>query len=297
MRLVIYESRNMAQILEAAQTFIFNNARLLERALFAFLFQGGDRQNVLSALLAYQNGGGGFGNALEPDKRTPTSQPIDQEFALRVLDDIGFDTNLALQICEFLETITIDGGVPFVLPTVRDAPRAEWWDTDTENPPASINPTASICGLLHKHGIRHPWLDRATEYCWQRLESLPVTSGNDYLCVLLFLEQVPDRARAEHVFQRVSASLLESGYIAYDPNASGYVFTPLEFAPSPQSVGRRLFDDTTIQTHLEALSRRQQADGGWPISWPAVSPACELENRGFVTINALKTLKAYDFLK
>ena len=113
----------MTQILESAQTFVLSNARLLERHLFAYLFQDGDRQKVLTALLAYQNEDGGFGNALEPDKRTSTSQPIDQEFALRILDDVGFERPLALQICDFLETITRDGGVPFILPTVRDAPR------------------------------------------------------------------------------------------------------------------------------------------------------------------------------
>ena len=64
--------------LENAYTFILNNARLLERRRFAYLFGGGPREPVLAALRAYQNPDGGFGNALEPDKRTPTSQPIDQ---------------------------------------------------------------------------------------------------------------------------------------------------------------------------------------------------------------------------
>lgn len=287
----------MPQLLESAQTFILSNARLLERRLFAFLFQSGDRQKVLSALQAYQNEDGGFGNALEPDKRTATSQPIDQEVALRVLDDIGFDTSIALQVCDFLETITTKGGVPFVLPTVRDAPRAGWWNTDVDDPPASINPTASIAGLFHKYAIRHPWLDRATDFCWQHIEHLQITSGNDFLCVMLFLEHVPDRARAELSFERISARLLAGGHITYDPYASGYVFMPLEYAPSPHSLGRRLFDNMTIQTHLEALAHRQQVDGGWPISWPAVSSACELEYRGIVTIGALKTLRAYDYLK
>jgi hypothetical protein len=287
----------MNQIIKPAQTFILNNARLLERHLFAYLFQGGDPRKVLSALRAYQNLDGGFGNALEPDKRTSSSQPIDQEFALHVLDDIGIDAPLALQICDFLETITRNDGVPFVLPTVRDAPRAEWWNTDTDDPPASINPTASIAGLLHKHHIQHPWLERATDFCWQQIEHAQNMSGNDLLCVILFLELVPERERAERVFEQISAQLLEGGHIAYDPQASGYVFMPLDFAPSPHSICRRLFDEATIQTHLDALARRQQADGGWPISWPAVSPACELEYRGIVTLRALQTLKAYDYLK
>jgi hypothetical protein len=296
-RLVAYESRNMTQILDSAKTFILNNARLLERYLFAFLFQDGDRQKALSVLLAYQNSNSGFGNALEPDKRTMTSQPIDQEFALRILDKIGFEPSIALQMCDFLETITVDGGVPFVLPTVRDAPRAEWWNTDTDHPPASINPTASIAGLLHKYQFQHPWLTGATDFCWGQIEISQNISGNDLLSVLLFLEHVPDRKRAEQAFEQLSTYMLSGGHIAYDPQASGYVFMPLDFAPSPQSMCRRLFDDATIQTHLDALAKRQQADGGWPISWNAISPACEMENRGIVTIGALQTLKAYDYLK
>jgi hypothetical protein len=288
----------MSQLLESAQTFISNNARLLERHIFRFLFQQGKPDHLHTALLAYQNADGGFGNALEPDKRTVSSQPIDQEIALRVLDDIGFDTRIALQICNFLETITTpEGGVPFVLPTVRDAPRAEWWNTDLNEPPASINPTASITGLLHKYEIRHPWLDRATDYCWQYIEHQQISGGHDFLCIQLFLEHVADRQRAERGFDRISAQLMAGGHISYDPSAPGYVFMPLQYAPSPQNMSRRLLDTTTIQRHLATLAHKQQLDGGWPISWTAISPACELENRGIVTLNVLKTLKAYDYLK
>jgi hypothetical protein len=281
-------------ILESAEIFIWNNARLLERHLFSFLFRGGARQNVIAVLSAYQNPDGGFGNALEPDKRTSSSQPIDQEFALRILDDVGFDAELAENICDFLMSITTtEGGVPFVLPSVRDAPRAEWWNTE-DNPPASINPTASIAGLLHKHKFQHGWLEKATEYCWLKIEELQNGSEHDLLCAALFLENVPDRVRAERMFQLIGEQIKER--TAFDPQAPGYTFKPLTWAPTPDSRCRGLFENSQIDSHLKALAAGQQADGGWPISWPAVSPACELEYRGVVTIGALKTLKAYGYL-
>jgi hypothetical protein len=37
----------------------------------------------------------------------------------------------------------------------------------------------------------------------------------------------------------------------------------------------------------------ERARDGWPINWTAVSPACELEWRGWMTVQRLKTLKAY----
>jgi hypothetical protein len=283
-----------ANILESAETFIWNNARLLERRLFSFLFKGGRRQDVIAALSAYQNEDGGFGNALEPDKRTPSSQPIDQEVALRILDDAGFDTKIAEDVCDFLMSITTEeGGVPFVLPSVRDAPRAEWWNTE-DNPPASINPTASIAGLLHKHKFQHVWLEKATEYSWRKIEGLKDASEHDLLCLAIFLENVPDQDRAEKVFQKIGEKIKKQ--TAFDPQAPGYSFRPLTWAPTPDSLCRSLFEDNQIDSHLKALAAQQQEDGGWPISWPAISPACELEYRGVVTIGALKTLKAYGYL-
>jgi len=281
-------------ILDSAESFLWQNARLLERRLFSFLFKGGSRQRVITALSAYQNDDGGFGNALEPDKRTPSGQPIDQEFALRILDEVGFDAEIAENICDFLISImTEEGGFLFVLPPARDARREEGGNKEN-NPPASINPTASIAGLLHKHKFRHAWLEKATEYSWRKIEALQNGSEHDLLCAAIFLENVPDRDRAEKIFQNIGEQIKER--TAFDPTTPGYTFKPLTWAPVPGSICRRLFDDSQIDSHLKALAAGQQADGGWPISWPAISPACELEYRGVVTLGALKTLKAYGYL-
>jgi hypothetical protein len=89
---------------------------------------------------------------------------------------------------------------------------------------------------------------------------------------------------------------MASGLVALDPNARGYVFGPLAWSPTPDNLCCSLFSNELIAAHLDALIERQQADGGWAISWPAVSPACEMEYRGIVTTNALRTLQAYDRL-
>src|SRR3954447_1796942 len=126
----------MDDTVQRAQDFIWANARLLERQLFAYRFAGGEREPVLAALRAYQNADGGFGNALEPDKRDPHSQPVDVQVALETLDDLdAFDAAIVARVCDFLQTITTpEGGVPFALPTVNAYPRAPWWQAD-EHPP------------------------------------------------------------------------------------------------------------------------------------------------------------------
>jgi hypothetical protein len=280
-------------ILARAEEFIWSNARLLERRLFAHLFKGAPAEPVRAALRAYQNEDGGFGNALEPDKRCVDSQPIDQEVALHVLGEVGTDAASVGRMCDFLAAIsTAEGGVPFVLPSVRSAPRAPWWNTD-DNPPASLNPTASIAGLLHKHGFRHAWLEGATEYCWNAIGASQLDEPHLLVAIITFLENAPDQARARREFDRLATSLFENNLVAIDPDTEGYVKMPLDYAPTPQSWCRRLFSDEVIAEHLAALAARQQPDGGWAIAWPPVSPACESEYRGIVTLGALRTLRAY----
>lgn len=283
------------QRFDLAQAFMWTHARLLERHLFAHLFADGPRDPVLAALRPYQNADGGFGNALEPDIRAPVSQPVPVEMALKILDLVdAFDDPMVARACDYLPVITTaQGGVPFALPSVNAYPRAPWWQA--EDPPvASLNPTSSIAGLLYKHGVVHPWLDTATHYCWDAITVTDTTQYHDLMPVLTFLEHVPDRQRADPELARVAARVSTPGVVTLETDAEGYVKGPLDWAPTPASYCRRLFTDDTIAAHLAALAARQGSDGGWPISWPPVSSASEAEWRGWVTIEALLTLRAYN---
>ena len=285
---------------ERARTYIWSNARLLDRRLFEYLFAGGAREEVVTALRPYQNADGGFGNALEPDVRAPVSQPVPVEVAFRILDaiDDGFDIagELVDRACDYLTTITTpEGGVPSALPSIREYPLAPWWEASIHLP-ASLNPTAALAGLLYKHGKQHPWLESATRFCWEAIAESDTTEYHDLMPVLTFLEHVPDRERAERELGRVAERIRRPGVVTYETDAEGYVKGPLDWAPRPQSYCRRLFADAVIAEHLAALAGRQQNDGGWPISWPPISVGCETEWRGSVTVEALRTLRAYGAL-
>lgn len=281
----------MTKLFERAEEFIWNNARLLERRLFDFHFRSGSSQAVLSALCAYQNEDGGFGNALEPDIRCPASQPVPTQHALEILDVAGFDETLVQRICNFLLSITTEeGGVPFVLPSVRQYPHAPWWNTE-DNPPASLNPTAIICGLLHKHKIRHAWLERATAYCWEKIPGVLPNDPHEMGCVLAFLRYVPQREQAEKEMKRLSEHLLSSGLVA-EAGTTGYVRKALDWAPFPDDPLRVYFSEHEIRANIEEIVAGQKQDGGWGITWTPVSPGCEMEWRGWITVGALLTLRA-----
>jgi hypothetical protein len=278
-----------------ARGFLLLNGRLLERRLFAHAYEDGSAEAVVAALEAYRNADGGFGNALEPDKRAPPSQPQDAEVALRTLDAVGALTpERALPLCDWLASATTPaGGVPFSLPSVNPFPHSPWWGVAEDHSPANLNPTAAIVGLLLKHRIDHPWIRPATDYCWSAIAASESADFHEIACVEVFLSQAPDRVRADRLLRRIVERVAAPGVVALDPDATGYVQKPLDFAPTPQSPFRALFDEATIDRHLAALAARQQADGGWPLSWDALSPGVAMEYRGRVTLFALATLRAY----
>jgi hypothetical protein len=279
--------------LNAAATFLRATARLLERRRFARLFEQGDAEPVVHLLRAYRNADGGFGHALEPDVRDPASQPIPTQFALEVLEEIGArDDPMIGAAAEFLASIARpDGGIPFALPSALDHPHAQHIRASDAS---SLIQTSANAAALHRLGSDHPWLARASEFCFEqigRLEPGPDPGvGYSIRFSLWFLDAVPDVERAEAALDGL-AGLQTSGMFR-EPGAGGDIQTPLDVSPWPGSRSRRLFDDHLIERHLDALADAQEDDGGWNFGWPAWNPAAAHEWRGIVTVHALKVLRA-----
>lgn len=284
-------------VYEKAVDFIWRNARLLEKHRFSYHFLNGPKSAVLASLRAYQNPDGGFGNALEPDKRYPGSNAIDVMTAFYMLDEINaMDDPMVIKACDFLMTISrYEGGVPSSIPEMKNYPHAPWWAEDDPYPPASINPTGDLAGLLLKHGISHPWLDKAIPFCWKNINP-NLESFHDIMPGIEFLRYAPNRDRAEKLIGEIKQSIRVKKLVTFDRKSESYLKFPLDWAPSPNHVLRGLFSDQQIKNDLNALVKNQQEDGGWPINWTAISKAVELEWRGIRTLQNLLTLRAYQYL-
>jgi hypothetical protein len=277
----------------AAEQFLAAHARVVDRRAYERLFRAGGAQPVRDAVAAYRNADGGFGHALEPDCRDSASQPAAVEMALRILGATdSWDEQLALSACDWLSSVApAEGGAPFALATVAQAPHAPWWVPD-EGRRASPIQTGQLAGTMHARGLSHPWLEQATAVMWQLIDQLSEPTAYPMLGVLAFLQHVPDRRRAQAAFEKAGPLLLERGLVALDPAAAGEVHTPLDFAPLPGSIARQLFDEATIARHLDHLASAQHDDGGWMFNWLSWSPAAESDWRGFLTVDALRILRA-----
>lgn len=281
----------------AGEKFLSRQGRLVERRLFATCFLGAPATGVIDALRGYQNADGGFGHGLEPDKRCPASLPIDVEVALGTMSKAGTsDQEMVHRACDYLARVAAeadaDGAVPPAFPVIEAFPRAAHWAEWTYVP--GVNPTAGIAGLLYSLGVEHPWLTRATEYCWKKLESADVLDEmHTFSEALVFLEHVPDRQRADRCAADLASRISEVPGLHLDPGATGYGLSPLHFAPMATSRWRGWFTPGQLDAHLDRLEKKQEPDGGWTISWEPPSEASTLEWRGMVTLDALRTLTSY----
>ena len=234
------------------------------------------------AVAAYRNPGrrirarpGARRPRLRAASRSPSSQ------ALRILHEAdAWSGELAAAACDWLQaTAPAEGGAVFVDPSIEGWPHAPWWVPE-EGRPASLIITGLIAGTLHARGVRHPWLDRATEVMWSRIDGLSEAGPYDLRGVLRFLDHVPDRARAAHALEQASASCCSSWTWSRWTRTRPARCTGRSTTRPPPGLASSLFDDAMIDAHLDHLARAQRDDGGWTFNWMAWSPAAEQEWRG-----------------
>jgi len=282
--------------IDAAERFVLSNARLLDRHRMAVLLHGAPVEPVLDALRAYRNSDGGFGHALEPDIRAPTSEPSSTLHALMVLAGIGaLDDPMVGAAAAWLATISEpDGGVPFSLSASAAYPRAPFLGPPS---PGGSFFTLALAGLLWEAGSDEPWIERATGWCWASLEKPGDLHAYGVKCALDFLDRVPDEARANEAIERLRPRLEADGSIPVTGGAENERLTALTLSERPGSRGRALFTDAQIEADLDRLEQAQQPDGGWMFDFAAWSPGQLAECRGLVTLHALATLDAHRRLK
>ena len=287
----------------AAAAFLAGHGRLVDRRRFALVTGASDAHDgVLAAMDAYRNADGGYGWGLEPDLRSPESQPTAGMHAFEVMAEAGpAAASRAVALCDWMATVTLpDGGLPQTLPVTEPAGCAPFW--------LGSEPTVStlqMTGQVAANALRvardvpavadHPWLGRATGWCVQAIET---TNAAPYPHELLFAVRfvdalgVVDRDRATPLLGRLSPHLPPDGVVPVEGGAPDEALRLLDFVTRPDGIVRSLFTDNVIATELDRLTHGQQPDGGWTVDFESSSPAAALEWRGYATVAAVTTLTA-----
>jgi hypothetical protein len=286
----------MNHLFQLASEFLYSNARLLERRIFDWRFQGGAPEPVVAALSAYQQQDGGFGQALEPDLRAPGSQPLFVEFALHALYFHHLRAAaLAGPACDFLARhASLQEGIATRFASSNDYPRAAHWHAPHSEQP-SFERLTSLVGLAAWQGLAHPWLEAAVKVCLEDIAARRYDDAHTIHNAFVLLESLSPQGVYLNapLFEKLAGELFEAAYFVLEAPVDRYGLTPLDFAPAPASFCSSLFSPAQLEAHLDDLQARQQPDGGWPIRWEPPSEAARCEWRAIKTLEALVILRAY----
>lgn len=291
--------------IDRATSFLATHGRILDRRRFAALTAGTaeDRAAVLAALDGYRNADGGYGWGLEADLRAPESQPAGAQHALEAIADVGPATShRSIELFDWLQSTTLtDGGLPFALPIADPVACAPFW-VQADPDSSSLQITAAIAASAHRvargddQAREHPWLETATQYCFDAIGEMDEAP---FAYVLLFALQLLDAAadthpEAQELLRHLGRFVPSDGAFPVVGGADGETLHLLDFAPEPGRPVRALVDEDAVADDLDRLESGQESDGGWAVDFTSYSEAAALEWRGYATVAAVSVLRAND---
>lgn len=297
---------------DRARQFLKTRARPLDWALFEYRFEDGPAEQVIEELARFQNDDGGFGHALEPDMRTPSSSALATGIGLRILKELQgrADHSLVSRAVQFLlntfdEQTKVWRVVP---PDANSFPHAPWWHNEDGSLARTFDdfliiPRAELVGLLHHFSPFVPadWLNDVTEHtvtAIEIIENLGTGGGDDlkYALSLAETEELSPHFR-ERVLKRIRAVV--PTVVSRDPQQwTSYCLTPLKLVESPQSAVVDLLANE-VQVNLDYLIEHQTDEGTWEPTWtwgdfyPEVWKQAKFEWRSELTLHTLTTLRTF----
>jgi hypothetical protein len=288
--------------IDAATRFMAQHARLLDRRRFDLLCGTGDAVSMLGALEGYRNPDGGYGWGIEPDLRSPESQPAGALHAFEVFAEAGPTTSpSAAELCDWLEYASLDdGGLAFARPVSDPAGCAPFW-AGADGETSSLHITAAVGSMAYRVAAHdpdvaeHPWLASATSYCLAEIDRISETPHAIALMYILHLldAMVDSNPDLESTLRRVVADHLPSnGSMHVAGGLEDERLNPLDFSPNPGRPLRALIDQDAIARDLDRWAAGQHEDGGWSVDFTSYSPVAALEWRGYVTVRAVTLLRA-----
>lgn len=293
---------------EKAKEWILENGRPLEKALVKFHFDNESSQRVISALKTFQNEDGGFGNAMEPDLRTPASSILGTSIAFQVLRSLkieNIDLDIIKSAIQFILTNyhEADQSWRIIPKEAENSPHAPWWnqtDREVNFQDFHLNPVAEILGYLYDYKDIVPGeiISTLSAKVHTKLKNLKEIEMHDFLCCKRLSES---KNLADTFKQEVESELirlLDSCIVKDSSKWGGYGLHPLQVADSPDSV---FFDklERPVEENLDYEIDTQGSSGVWFPTWswgdnfPNEWNKAKNEWTGIITLDKLKVLRTF----
>ena len=298
---------NKAEFMQI-KNWLLRNARTLESARFAYLFETIDVIHVIDTLKAYQNDDGGFGHGLESDFISPESSPMQCWTALEIIEEIGYEN--APEITDNLIKYLVndapmeDGKWLSKVPSNNFAPHASWWHYTDEDKLWGYNPTAALAGFILKYTEKaskeHDMALKIAQKAIKTFLSTEITEMHELRSFVELHKYLSCENPCDN-FLKLSDKLKKAilNVVEQDENKwfSSYCVRPSQFIVGPDdlaySVLKPLFDK-----ELKMIMKQRNDEGVWDITWnwgqyPDEFPIAKKNWQGVLVISYLKLLKAF----
>ncbi|WP_338552700.1 hypothetical protein [Paenibacillus sp. KS-LC4] len=286
---------------EKSREFIMNQGRRLEQALFQFEFESGTTDNVVRELTRYQNDDGGFGKGLEPDLRCDASSVLATTTALQILSSmkVSRDHESVARAMNYLARQYSREHMGWeIIPVEADeAPRAIWWNYQGHSPQWG-NPNAEVLGYFYQYNKTLPdhIVSEITVKATQYLDNCEELEMHEIYCYLRLAARMSGE-RLNHFMKKLE-HFLDLCVVVKQEDRKGYCATPLQVVDSPASLFYHKYSEA-IPAELDQIIMSQSTEGCWQPNWSwgrfeEEWKLAETEWAGIITLNTLKTLRAFN---
>ncbi len=296
------------QAFARARRFVETRARPLEAARMRFHFDSAPADAVAAELKKFQNGDGGFGNALEPDLRTHESSALATSIAFQVIRETGrtpFESMASRAVDYLRSTFDNAKGTWRIVPrTAETEPHAPWWNQSGREDTFesfSLNPTAELLGYLcdYRDALNEPLIATLSSKALDHISHLETIEMHELLCCKRLAETKDLDAAFREQLLGCMHKLLKATVSTDSTQWAGYGLRPLQVADRPDSSFFETFRDA-VKQNLDYEISTQQADGMWAPAWswgdqfPEDWEKAKLEWAGVLTVDKLIMLQRYE---
>lgn len=271
-----------------AESFIKENARPIDLAVYKYFFENESNQAVVDELLKFQNADGGFGNAIEPDFFNPNSSPVATNDAIITLcrvNALDKYSEIVKNIVRYLESHdSFDKDKKrwlFAIDSNKDYPHAIWWEKKGDGI-SGFNPSVSLAAFLVCYGKCDPLYEEILKEGLEFLKNAEEISGDDLNCFLLAYELFKANGINNIIDMKVFKNLLCKAIfntICKDTRKYGIEYVPLPSSVFPGTYTELITPEIKplIAAEKDILSKLQREDGGFEITWKWYTPYPEFE--------------------
>lgn len=251
--------------------FVRSKGRRLDAALLSHQLFGGERDAVIREVSRYQNADGGFGNALEPDLRTPASTGIATVVGLRFLREVQAPSSnpvVARAIQHLIDTVDPRTRVwPIITEDVDLGVHAPWWSYSADLAQAwngfRFNPTAEALAYLYEYRdlVPRALLDEVTDaFIGSLRDTNLIESYYDVQCCCqLYRTDGLDESLRDLLTDRLRRSLV---HLDPDNEHTNY----FELSPGPDDFIHPIIKEHYQRAVAKAVEE-QDENGCWKLFW------------------------------